>query len=323
MKIKDLGELGFIQWVREKFEAPNKEVVVGIGDDTAVIKDDKDYILVTKDLLIEDVHFKTSFHPPHLLGRKAIAVNVSDIASMGGKPFYALLGVGIPGEFSWEWMVELMGGMREICKEYGIFLIGGDTCASSKLFISITLIGRTERPVLRSSARVGDYIYVTGFIGDSGAGLYILLKNLSSGHPHLEYLIRRHLDPTPRVREGEFLQKNNITSAMIDLSDGLSIDLHNLCRESKVGAIIYADNIPISGELKRFCEEIGEDPLKFALQGGEDYELLFTSSKELNAEIKKELSISLIGRVEEKEKGIRILKNGKEQILPRSGWEHF
>ncbi len=323
MKIKDLGELGFIQWVREKFEVPNKEVVVGIGDDTAVIRDDKDYLLITKDLLIEDVHFKTSFHPPHLLGRKAIAVNVSDIASMGGKPIYALLGVGIPGEFSWEWMEKLMGGMKEICKEYGVFLIGGDTCASSKLFISVTLIGRTERPVLRSSARVGDYIYVTGLIGDSGAGLYILLKNLNSGDPHLEYLIKRHLDPTPRVREGEFLQKNNIASAMIDLSDGLSIDLHNLCRESKVGAIIYADNIPISGELKRFCEENGEDPLKFALQGGEDYELLFTSSEELNAEMKKELSISLIGRVEEKEKGIRILKNGKEQTLPRSGWEHF
>ncbi len=320
MKIKEIGELGFIEWVRKNFKAPGKEVIVGIGDDTAVIKDNDGYLLVTKDLLIEDVHFKISFDP-FLLGRKSMAVNISDIASMGGEPLYSFLGVGFPKELSWEWIEKFMLGMRSICDEYGVFLIGGDTCSSPKLFISITLIGRSDKVVLRSSAREGDYICVTGKLGDSGAGLYILLNNLKSEDSHCKYLVERHLNPTPRVKEGGILK--NIASSMIDLSDGLSIDLHNLCRESKAGALIYADRIPISEELRKFCEEINEDPLRFALQGGEDYELLFTSSEELGREILDSLSATVIGRIEGRGKGIRILKDGKEEDLPRSGWEHF
>jgi len=320
MKIKEIGELGFIEWVRKNFKTPGKDVIVGIGDDTAVIKDKDGYFLVTKDLLIEDVHFKISFDP-FLLGRKSMAVNISDIASMGGEPLYSFLGIGFPKELSWEWIEKFMLGMREICDKYKVFLIGGDTCSSPKLFISITLIGKTDKVVLRSSAREGDYIYVTGKLGDSGAGLYILLNNLNSEDSHYKYLIERHLNPTPRVEEGRFLK--DIASSMIDLSDGLSIDLHNLCRESKVGALIYGDRIPISDELKKFCAEINEDTLRFALQGGEDYELLFTSSKELERKVIESISATLIGRIEEREKGIRILKGGKEENLPRSGWEHF
>ncbi|MGQ9618698.1 MAG: thiamine-phosphate kinase [Candidatus Aminicenantia bacterium] len=323
MKIKDIGELGFIKWIMENFETPETEGVKGIGDDTAIIRSNSNYLLVTKDLLIEDVHFKLSFHPPYLLGRKSMAVNISDIAAMGGEPLYALLGVGFPSELSLEWIQNFMFGMREICKEFGVFLIGGDTCASSKIFISITLIGKSKEPILRSTAKVGDYIYLTGNVGDSGAGLFILMKNLELEDEHIKYLIKRHLDPSPRVEVGKFLQENSLASSMIDLSDGLSIDLHNLCRESKVGALIYADKIPISEELLKFCKERGEEPLKFALQGGEDYELLFTSSKELDREIIKKLSISLIGRIEEKVKGLRILKDGKEEILLRKGWDHF
>lgn len=320
MRIKEIGELGFIEWVKMKFKAPGKEVIAGIGDDTAVIKDKDGYLLVTKDLLIEDVHFKISFDP-FLLGRKSIAVNLSDIASMGGEPLYSFLGIGFPKELSWQWIEGFMLGMRKICDEYGVFLIGGDTCSSPKLFVSITLIGKSDKVVLRSSAKEGDYIYVTGKLGDSGAGLHILLNNLKSEDSHYKYLIERHLNPTPRVEEGRFLK--NIASSMIDLSDGLSADLHNLCRESKVGALIYADRIPVSEELKKFCSEIEEDPLKFALQGGEDYELLFTSPKELERKEAESISATLIGRIRKKEEGIKIFKNGKEEDFPRSGWEHF
>lgn len=320
MRIKEIGELGFIEWVRKKFKAPGKEVIVGIGDDTAVIKDKEGYLLVTKDLLIEDVHFKISFDP-FLLGRKSMAVNISDIASMGGEPVYSFLGIGFPKELSWQWIEKFMLGIRKICEEHGVFLLGGDTCSSSKLFVSITLIGRTDKVVLRSSASEEEYIYITGKLGDSGAGLYILLNNLKSEDSHYKYLIERHLNPTPRVKEGRFLK--NIASSMIDLSDGLSADLHNLCRESKVGALIYADRIPISEELKKFCAEIDEDPFRFALHGGEDYELLFTSPMELESKIVESISATLIGRIERKEKGIRIFKNGKEECLSRSGWEHF
>lgn len=321
MRIKEIGELGFIEWVKKNFESPGKEVIVGIGDDTAVIREsDGNYLLITKDLLIEDVHFKISYDP-FLLGRKSMAVNISDIASMGGYPLYAFLGVGFPKELSWEWIENFMKGMKNICEEYRVFLIGGDTCSSPKLFISITLIGKTDRFVRRNSAKEGDFIYVTGFLGDSGAGLYILMNNLESKGPHYEYLIERHINPVPRISAGRFLK--DIANSMIDLSDGLSIDLHNLCRESGVGALIYEDKIPVSEELKKFCKEIGEDSIKFALQGGEDYELLFTSSRELDDSIKEKFSIRMIGRIEAKEKGIRVLRKGKEEPLPRSGWEHF
>ncbi len=320
MRIKEIGELGFIEWVRKNFQSPPEEVIVGIGDDTAVIKEKDGYLLITKDLLIEDVHFKISFDP-FLLGRKSMAVNISDIASMGGEPLYALIGVGFPKELSWEWIEKFMQGIREISREYGVFLIGGDTCVSSTLFISITLVGRTDKAVLRSSAREGDFIYVTGNLGDSGAGLYILLNNLEKEETHYRYLVERHLNPSPRINAGRHLR--GIASAMIDLSDGLSIDLHNLCRESGVGAVIDSEKIPMSEELKKFCKEIEEEPVKFALQGGEDYELLFTSLIELDNSTKKKFSITLIGKIEKKEKGIRILRKGKEESLPRSGWEHF
>lgn len=321
MKIKDIGELGFIEWVKNNFKADRGDIIVGIGDDTAVIKEfDGDYLLITKDLLIEDVHFKISYDP-YLIGRKSMAVNISDIASMSGRPHFAFLGVGFPENLSWEWIEKFMLGIKEICREYAINLIGGDTCASPKVFISITLVGRSEKVVLRSSAKEGDLLYVTGKIGDSRAGLHILLNNLKSDKPHYKYLIERHLNPTPRLLEGKVLR--DIASSMIDLSDGLSIDLHNLCRESNVGALIYEDKIPISEELKKFCKEIGENPFKFAIQGGEDYELLFTSSKELDSSFVKTFSMTLIGKIEKKEKGIRILRKGKEEPLPRSGWEHF
>ncbi len=320
MRIKEIGELGFIEWIRNNFQAPPEEVIVGIGDDTAVIKEDKGYLLITKDLLIEDVHFKISFDP-FLLGRKSMAVNISDISSMGGEPLYSFLGIGFPKELPWDWIEKFMQGIKEISKEYGIFLIGGDTCASSKLFISITLVGRTDKAILRSSAREGEFIYVTGNLGDSGAGLHILLNKLERDEPHYKYLVERHLNPTPRVKAGRYLR--GIVSAMIDISDGLSIDLHNLCRESKVGALIYENKIPLSDELKKFCKDIGEEPLKFALRGGEDYELLFTSSKPMEDLIIESLPISQIGKIEKREKGIRILRNGKEEPFPRSGWEHF
>ncbi|MEW6455432.1 MAG: thiamine-phosphate kinase [Acidobacteriota bacterium] len=325
MILKEIGEIKIIEWIKNNFQLSSKNVLVGIGDDTSVLRLGKNNFLITKDLLIEDVHFKKEFHPPFILGKKSISVNVSDVASMGGTPLYALLGGGFPKELEWDWLEDFLNGIKSSLDKYKIELIGGDICLSEKIFISITLIGRCKKYSMRKGAKTGDKIFVSGELGNSSMGLELLISGKRLGEDKIaDKLIKSHLDPEPRLKLGKYLVKNNLVNSMIDLSDGLSKDIHNLCRESACGADIYLNSIPVSKELEYFSKYLNKDKYFYSIHGGEDYELLFTSSKNKSDKIKKiSKKIKIIGIIKEKEKGINLIKDGKKIPLKPEGWEHF
>jgi thiamine-monophosphate kinase len=277
-KTKELGEFELIHRLssRLKFRAPN--TVLGIGDDCAVypVKSGTNEVIST-DALVEDIHFKLSTTTPEALGRKALSASLSDIAAMGGVPKRVLVTLGIPKKISVSFLDRLYAGFNTICNRYKVELAGGDTVSSPKcFFINVSIIGEAKRVFTRQGARPGDLIFVTGTLGDSSLGLKLLSKKKREAKDH-KFLIGRHLDPTPRVLEAGILARSriNITS-MIDISDGLVQDLYHICKASKVGARIHEDRLPRSRELSRICDRDQIDPFPFLLNGGEDYELLFT-----------------------------------------------
>jgi thiamine-monophosphate kinase len=275
MKLRDLGEFGLIERIAAR--APrNAGVKIGIGDDAAVIEPTAGLVtLITTDMLLEGVHFDLAFSDPVTLGRKSLAVNLSDIAAMGGIPRHFLLSLAVPRHISVEFLDGFVSGMMEMGKRFDVSLIGGDTSSSEKvLIISITVIGEQslDLVVSRSGARPGDLICVTGTLGDSALGLSLLQRGLRDGA-----LISRHLDPTPRVREGMMLAEARLPSAMIDISDGLLADLGHILDLSGGGARLFLDKLPLSSDYIGRHSVIREDIYSLPLSGGEDYELLFTT----------------------------------------------
>ena len=256
----------------------------GIGDDCAVIGGDSGRAwLLTMDTLIEGVHFDPAFHPPELLGRKAVSVNVSDIAAMGGVPAFALLSAGLPPGFDQDWFAAFARGLAGACADYGCRIIGGDTVASPAGYnFSLTLIGEaeTEQVLYRSSARVGDTIWVSGDLGLAAAGLALLSSGLGSDNPAFDRLRAKHLDPPARVALGRELAASRLVHAMMDLSDGLATDLAHLCDESGVGARVIAADLPGPATLAAAARLVGADAEQWAIGGGEDFELLFTAPAE-------------------------------------------
>jgi len=327
-KIKELGEFGLIHRLssRLKFRAPDS--VLGIGDDCAVypVKPGA-YEVISTDALVEDVHFKLSTTTPEALGRKALSVSLSDIAAMGGTPKRVLVTLGIPKKISVAFLDKLYSGFNEICNHYKVELAGGDTVSSPKcFFINVSVIGEAKRVFTRQGANPGDLIFVTGTLGDSSLGLKLLDKK--GNH---KFLKDRHLDPTPRVHEAGILARSkiNITS-MIDISDGLVQDLYHICKASKVGARIYEDQLPQSPEFSRFCKANSIAPLPHLLNGGEDYELLFTlpadGVKNLNRHfLKAKLLVTQIGEITLRPKKILLAtRDGATKALPESqGFNHF
>ena len=270
---KTISEFGLIERIAAMFPAP--EGMQGIGDDCAVIPrgDGKD-TLVSTDLLTEGIHFLRDRIPPHELGWKAAAVNLSDIAAMGGKPTGTFLSLALPKDCDEGFIIRMMEGYTDASRSYGTPLLGGDTCASAgALTLNVTVLGECPhgKALLRSSARPGDGIFVTGTLGDSAAGL----KAIQEGLPATE-LIRRHYHPVPRIEEGLRLAACNGAGAAMDLSDGLASDLRHILKASGCGACIDVKALPLSPELLTFCRQYGADALELALCGGEDYELLFT-----------------------------------------------
>lgn len=330
MNLYQIGEFGLIDRIRKRFPPPKRPLLIGIGDDSAVFRPSKKMdILLTTDLLVEDIHFDLRYTSFQQLGNKAIAVNISDIAAMGGIPRYLVVSLGLPGELDVKDIDALYRGFGMSAKRFGINLIGGDTSASKKgIFISIVLLGEIEHGaiVVRSGARVGDTIMVTGSLGDSSAGLEILRKGVKMERG-CKSLIKRHLVPVPRIDEGRVLATRRLATSMIDISDGLLSDLSHILKESGVGAELFSESIPISTALRRYAAKNGISPLKFALSGGEDYELLFTASKgsipkiTSNPRLKK-TGVSVIGRIVRK-KGIRWI--GEHDIGEGSlkGYDHF
>ncbi len=275
MKERDL--IAAIQARASATDSPSP--LCGIGDDCAVTrKDDNEVLLYSIDTLVESVHFDRSFHPPELLGKKAVSVNVSDIAAMGGEPRFLLFSLGLPVGFDEKWVLLLSDGVAKACSHYGCTLIGGDTVASpGGVTMSLCVIGEmaAEQVLYRHGARAGDSIYVSGPLGRAAAGLELLKRDM--GHvDRFAELYKAHLDPKARVGLGKKLAASGVVHAMMDLSDGLATDLAHLCGRSGLGAVVYQDKLPVDPLLEQAAKLLKQESLPWKISGGEDYELLFT-----------------------------------------------
>ena len=327
MKIGKIGEFGLIDLLKRRVLSKDESVLVNIGDDAAVIKSPKDKLLIfTTDTMVEKVHFDLRYSTFKQIGWKAMVANLSDIAAMGGLPRFALVTVGFPKSISVESVISIYDGITAVGRRYGCKVIGGDTVFSPKrVFISIALLGEVEKKFLvtRSGAKEGDLIFVSGDLGEAQAGLEFLLKNPRKK----SRLVRKHLNPLPRITEARTLIRNLKITSMIDISDGLSSELFHLTEESNLGAVIYEEKIPISPKCIRAGHLLKESPLLWALSSGEEYELLFTvSRKELQylERVKRKVKASLIGEMVGKKEGVVLQrKSGKKTKLAKTGFKHF
>jgi len=322
MKIKsEWGLIGRIENLLARTgagSAPGLEL--GIGDDCALFDTCGEYGLITADISIEGVHFNLATAGPSDIGYRAMASNISDIASMGGTPAYAFISMGIPRGMDEKAVMAVYRGMISVCKKTGTVIAGGDTSASRVLIISIALYGKAGngRVLTRKGAVSGDGIYVTGTLGDSRAGLELLQKRRAKkSHP---FLTRRHLRPDLRLGESSVIAAETGAHSMIDVSDGLVSDLMHICKSSGTGFEIDADSLPVSAQLKRYCAETGRDHREYALYGGEDYELLFTAPGP-GADTLEKIGASRIGTI--RERGFHIILGGKKKAARIAGYDHF
>lgn len=336
MKISDIGEMQLIKKISKNIRIYSKDVIKGIGDDAAVINFDKNsYMLITTDSLVEDVHFTLDFFNAEQIGKKAIESNVSDIAAMGGFPKYALVSLILPKNIDLSFIGKLYLGLDKSSKKYRLSLIGGNIAHGKEISVSITMVGFVEKKnlCLRSNAKPNDFIAVTGKLGNSKAGLE-LLKAKKTGKS-VDYL----LNPEASLNEARLLAKIGV-NAMEDVSDGLASEIINICNESKAGAVIYKEKIPLEKSMANDAKKLKKRPLDFALYGGEDYGIVFTISQSQlrklnNAKNKKiknkiqqnnnkntKLDFAIIGRILPEKKGIYLLGKGKK-IKLRHGYEHF
>lgn len=279
------GEFGFIDFIKERFPSPDG--ICGIGDDCAVIPSSEGDLLFSTDLLMEGVHFLRDESSPEDVGWKAAAVNISDIAAMGGIPVATFLSIALPKDAQGEWAERFMEGYAQISRHYGVPLLGGDTTSSLRdIAVNVGILGRCQagKCLMRSSAKVGETIYVTGPLGDSAGGLQAILKGLERTED-VNVLIGRHKRPVPRVREGRMLVECGKVSAMMDISDGIASDLRHIMKASGVGAVVALDRLPCSPELLSVCTGQGWDRYELQTSGGEDFELLFTGPAGLEEEL--------------------------------------
>jgi thiamine-monophosphate kinase len=334
-----LDEFQFIDSLRQQTPGDGADLVVGIGDDAAVIRSRPDQqTVVTTDLLVEDVDFRRATTPPFLLGHKSLAVSLSDIAAMGARPRWALISIGLPQEV-WhaDFLQEFYDGLFELAHRYDVQLVGGDTSRTeTKIVINSTVLGECNAggEIKRSGAKIGDQVFVTGSLGASGGGLRLIergahlgAQNFTESETHrLDHLLLRHLRPEPRVGWGMILGQEQLATAMIDLSDGLSSDLNHLCDESSVGALITSTQLPVDANVIELCGRRALDPLQLALHGGEDFELLFTVDPASVSKLPKRVDgveITRIGEIVESSKGVKISEGTHIWDLKPGGWKHF
>lgn len=332
MGLKDIGEFGFIDRISPQCCISRERVYKAIGDDAAAFWSDPGTLtLLTTDLLLERIHFQRSAGSGFDLGYKALAVNLSDIAAMGGEAREAFVSIAIPEDCPLDYLEALYEGMRHLAAEFGVNILGGDTTASQQdLVINIALTGSVpETEILcRDGARPGDWIGSTGCLGDSRAGLHLLLQEIPRDTPELAALYQRHLRPRPHLHEGRLLARHGGVSAAIDVSDGLSSDLQHLLVASRTGARLQASRLPVSSELEAFGRRFGQDPLEFALSGGEDYTLLFTLRPEQAQSLQKAYqqafgsSFSILGEITDSGK-LELESDSGTRLLRASGWNHF
>jgi thiamine-monophosphate kinase len=327
--LQEIGEFGLIHRIRKWMTASDPALIQGIGDDVAAIEVGTKALLITTDILIEGIHFNKSWSDPFQLGKKALAVNLSDIASMGGIPKYFLISIGLPKNLSLSFVSAFYRGLKKEANQFRVELIGGDTSLAQKLTLNICLLGEGKKSDLlfRKGAKVGDDLFVSGTLGDAALGLKILQKKGKT--KGAEGLIQKHLSPHPRVELGQVIAKHHLATAMIDVSDGLLIDTSHLLEESGVGVRIWEDQIPLSRLYQKWIHSFSRDPFQFALSGGEDYELLFTAPSEMRKRISSfthslRIPITRIGEILPQKAGFHIIKkNGKDYFPKRLGFEHF
>ncbi len=322
----DLGEFGLIELITELLtkSRTGNEIIVDVGDDAAAWRGEEKPQLGTSDILVQDVHFSLDIITWNELGWKALAVNISDIAAMGGVPKYAIVSLGLPPETEVQSVTDLYHGMTEIAQEFDLVVAGGDIVAAPLVIISPSVVGTVPNGILtRSAALPGESIAVTGYLGSSAAGLKMLKAGLKFDQETISYLRQAHLRPRPRVDEGKILAQHGVRAAM-DLSDGLIADLNKVCQASKVGARVWTNKVPIHPLVQA---AFPADAIGLALSGGEDYELLFTASAQTIEQLSMLMSnpVTIIGEVIEAETTEVLLLDdkGKEVVWQRGGWEHF
>lgn len=344
MRLSEIGEFGLIERIRGKFAVKGAEVLAAIGDDCAAIRmpSGDATLLVTTDMLVEEVHFRRDLIKWRQLGFKSMAVNLSDVAAMGGRPKWAFISMALTDDMAVEDIDDFYEGAMVLGAKHGVDILGGDTSRSPRgAVISISIIGFAEDGlfVKRSGASPGESLYVAGTLGDSAAGLDILRGRLkadglqgervAAGEKSRSKLIEKHLCPEPRLDEGNLLARLGLATSMIDISDGLSSDIAHICRESGVGCEVRLEWVPLSEELKFMSPYLPKRALEYGVSGGEDYELLFTVKKE-NAEKLKEAwrrlktPLSEIGVIKDASFGLRLASEaGWTSVLKPTGHDHF
>ncbi|TDI39747.1 MAG: thiamine-phosphate kinase [Acidobacteria bacterium] len=345
MKLAAFGEDAFLRELQDRVPL-SEHVSIGIGDDAAAISvPDGELVLLTVDTLVEGTHFLWKTTPPRFLGRKAVAVSASDIAAMGGVALGVLLSLSVSGDLEVETLRQIVDGAAERCSELGMALVGGNLARSDgRAVVDVTVLGHTEsgKTLRRGGARAGDAIFVSGKIGASAVGLWLLQQGAAlspSGGAIVpdalregplqfaEPCIRAHLDPEPRLALGRELRARDLATACIDVSDGLSLDLHRLCRASGTGARIEEQALPLAAKALAWKREHGRDAVQAALSGGEDYELLFTTRDTSAIEAFRDtcdIALTRIGEMTPDENAVELVRrDGSVEPLSARGWDHF
>ena len=336
-EIENLGEFGLIDHLTKNFEIQNASTVLSIGDDAAVIDHFGKQTVVTTDMLLEGVHFDLMYTPLKHLGYKSVVVNLSDIYAMNATPTQITIAIGFSNRFSVEALEEFYEGVQIACEKYGVDLIGGDTCSSQKgLVISVTAIGEVapDKFIKRSTAESGDLICVSGDLGAAFLGLTLMEREKKiflenpQVQPNLEnedYIVGRLLKPDARKDIIELLEQMDVKpTAMMDISDGLSSEVLHICKQSELGCRIYEDKIPLNEATKAAAFKFGLDATVCALNGGEDYELIFTMKQADYDKITMQEEISVIGYMCDREEGTKLItKGGNTHDITAQGWNAF
>ena len=337
-ELGDLGEFGLIDRLTKNIELVNSSTILGVGDDAAVISlSDDEALLMSTDMLVEGVHFNLMYMPLKHLGFKAVAVNVSDICAMNGKAEQITVSLAVSNRFPLEALEELYEGINAACKQYNVDLVGGDTTSSfSGLIINVSVVGRAKKTDItyRSGAKEFDLLVVSGDLGGAYMGLQVLEreKEVFNANPNIQpdldghdYIMQRQLKPEARQDIIGFLKELDVVpTAMIDISDGLASEILHLCKASNVGCHVYDEKIPIDAKTSMTAIDFNIDPVTAALNGGEDYELLFTVKQEDFDKIKGNPNMTIIGHMTHANDGIYFVdKNGSAVTLKAQGWKHF
>jgi thiamine-monophosphate kinase len=334
--IAELGDFGLIERITKDIKIKNNSTIKGVGDDAAILEYAEKQIVVSSDLLTEGIHFNLMYVPLKHLGYKAVVVNLSDVCAMNAVPKQVVVNIALSGKFSVEAVEELYSGIHLACEKYGVDLVGGDTTSSlTGLTISITVLGEVEKEnvVLRSGAKPADLLCVTGDLGGAYMGLQLLERenevfkvneNMQPQLSGFDYILERQLKPEARLDIVSAFKKLGIKpTSMIDISDGLSSEIHHLCKNSNLGCNIFEDKIPLDFQTKKMAEEMNINPLVAALNGGEDYELLFTLPLSDYEKIKNDPDFTIIGHMTEAVDGVNLITGAGSAIpLVAQGWEH-